>query len=115
MLGANDAWRQGWDANLSLNLWTAADLSRSAVNHYRGRGGSIIVNVASRSAHRGDDQEHLAYGAAKCGLTALTKGTARGFAADDVSAYVLPLVGWRPSWQREARPTLSPPPCRYAR
>lgn len=93
MLGTDDAWRDGWDANLCLNLWAAADLSRSAVKHFRGQGGGIIISVASRSAHRGDDPEHLAYGAAKGGLAALTKGIARGFAADGVLAYVLS-PGW---------------------
>jgi 3-oxoacyl-[acyl-carrier protein] reductase len=53
----------------------------------------VIVNVASRSAHRGDDAEHLAYGAAKGGLLALTKGIARGFASERILAYAV-APGW---------------------
>ena len=53
----------------------------------------MIVNVASRSAHRGDDTEHLAYGAAKGGLLALTKGIARGFASERILAYAV-APGW---------------------
>ncbi|MFJ8533944.1 SDR family NAD(P)-dependent oxidoreductase [Streptomyces sp. NPDC093591] len=86
-------WRRGWAGNLALNLLGPADLSRNAVLHFRERGGGIVVSVSSRSAHRGDDAEHLAYGAAKAGLLALTKGIARGFAADGVLAYSV-APGW---------------------
>jgi 3-oxoacyl-[acyl-carrier protein] reductase len=86
-------WRQGWADNLALNLTGPADLSRNAVLHFRERDGGIVVSVSSRSAHRGDDAEHLAYGAAKAGLLALTKGIARGFAADGVLAYSV-TPGW---------------------
>ncbi|MEU6145605.1 SDR family oxidoreductase [Streptomyces sp. NPDC047081] len=86
-------WRQGWADNLALNLTGPADLSRNAVLHFRERGGGIVVSVSSRSAHRGDDGDHLAYGAAKAGLLALTKGIARGFAADGVLAYSV-APGW---------------------
>ena len=51
------------------------------------------MNVASRSSHRGDDAEHLAYGAAKGGLLALTKGIARGYAKDGILAYAV-APGW---------------------
>lgn len=87
------AWRDGWDANLALNLQAPAELSRAAVLHFREHGGGALVNVASRSSHRGDDAEHLAYGAAKGGLLALTKGIARGFAAENVLAYAV-APGW---------------------
>ena len=88
-----DLWSQGWRDNIALNLVAPADLCREAVNHFRGVGGGIIVNVTSRSAHRGDDAEHLAYGAAKGGLQALTKGIARGFARDGICAYAV-APGW---------------------
>ncbi|MFI7480927.1 SDR family NAD(P)-dependent oxidoreductase [Kocuria sp. M1R5S2] len=86
-------WQEGWDANLALNLQAPADLCREAVLHFREHGGGAVVNVVSRSAHRGDDAGHLAYGAAKGGLLALTKGIARGFAADGVLAYAV-APGW---------------------
>jgi 3-oxoacyl-[acyl-carrier protein] reductase len=67
--------------------------SRQTIQHFRLIGGGIIVNVTSRSAHRGDDADHLAYGAAKGGLLALTKGIARGYAKDSVLAYAV-APGW---------------------
>jgi 3-oxoacyl-[acyl-carrier protein] reductase len=93
--GLDDAvgWAEGWEANLALNLMAPADLCRAAVLHFREVGGGIVVNVTSRSAHRGDDAEHLAYGAAKGGLLALTKGIARGFGRDGVLAYAV-APGW---------------------
>ncbi|VXC14123.1 Short-chain dehydrogenase [Arthrobacter sp. 9AX] len=86
-------WQRGWQANYQLNLLAPADLCREAILGFRKRGGGIIVNVTSRSAHRGDDAEHLAYGAAKGGLLALTKGIARGYAAENILAYAV-APGW---------------------
>ena len=87
------AWQQGWQANYELNLLAPADLCREAIRGFRKRGGGIIVNVTSRSAHRGDDAGHLAYGAAKGGLLALTKGMARGYGRDNILAYAV-APGW---------------------
>ncbi|KUF06799.1 SDR family NAD(P)-dependent oxidoreductase [Leucobacter sp. G161] len=86
-------WDAGWEANLGLNLIAPAELSRRAILHFRKRRGGIIVNLASRSSHRGDDAEHLAYGAAKGGLLALTKGIARGYGHEGVLAYAV-APGW---------------------
>lgn len=88
-----ETWAEGWTQNLQLNLQSPADLCRAAILHYQRHGGGIIVNVASRSSHRGDDAEHLAYGAAKGGLLALTKGIARGFGQDNILAYAV-APGW---------------------
>ncbi|UOQ90521.1 SDR family oxidoreductase [Agromyces endophyticus] len=92
-IDSDAGWQEGWDRNLALNLRAPAELCRLAVLHFRERGGGIIVNVTSRSAHRGDDAEHLAYGAAKGGLLALTKGIARGYGRDGVLAYAV-APGW---------------------
>ncbi len=86
-------WNSGWETNLQINLIAAADLCRSAIRHFQANEGGIIINMASRSSHRGDDAEHLAYGAAKGGLLALTKGIARGFAHENILAYAL-APGW---------------------
>lgn len=89
-------WDLGWQENLDLNLLAPADLTRRAILHFRGRGPAldgIIVNITSRSAHRGDDADHLAYGAAKAGLLALTKGVARAHGRDRVLAYAV-APGW---------------------
>jgi NAD(P)-dependent dehydrogenase (short-subunit alcohol dehydrogenase family) len=89
----DDGWADGWRDNLALNLQAPADLCRYAIEHFRAHGGGTIVNVASRSSHRGDDAEHLAYGAAKGGLLALTRGIARGYARESVLAYAV-APGW---------------------
>ena len=86
-------WSRGWQANLALNLTAPADLCRLAIQHFRRIVGGIIVNVVSRSSHRGDDTDHLAYGAAKGGLLALSNGLARGFARDNILAYAV-APGW---------------------
>lgn len=88
-----DAWAEGWDANMQLNLLSAADLCREALLTFREQGGGAIINMTSRSAHRGDDAEHLAYGAAKAGLLSLTKGIARGYGRLGVCAYAI-APGW---------------------
>lgn len=91
------AWEEGWQSNIQVNLKAPADLCRLAINHYSLNGGGIIINMASRSSHRGDGPEHLAYGAAKGGLLALTKGIARGYGHQNVLAYAL-----APGWVRTA-------------
>ncbi|GAA4478737.1 SDR family oxidoreductase [Microbacterium panaciterrae] len=88
-----EAWLTGWEANLGLNLLAPAELCRRAILHFADNGGGVIVNLASRSSHRGDDAEHLAYGAAKGGLLALTKGIARSYGRDGVLAYAI-APGW---------------------
>jgi 3-oxoacyl-[acyl-carrier protein] reductase len=92
-LDDDGVWQQGWEANYELNLLAPADLCRQAILGFRKGGGGIIVNVTSRSAHRGDDAEHLAYGAAKGGLLALTKGIARGYGKENILAYAV-APGW---------------------
>ncbi|MDV7473222.1 SDR family NAD(P)-dependent oxidoreductase [Acinetobacter lactucae] len=86
-------WIKGWETNLQVNLQAPADLCRYAIMHFQENGGGIIINMASRSSHRGDGPEHLAYGAAKGGLLALTKGIARGYGDKNILAYAL-APGW---------------------
>ncbi|WP_193369694.1 SDR family NAD(P)-dependent oxidoreductase [Pelagibius marinus] len=91
------AWVRSWAENIQVNLQAPADLCRHAIRHFQAIGGGIIVNMASRSSHRGDGPEHLAYGAAKGGLLALTKGIARGYAHENILAYAI-----APGWVRTA-------------
>ncbi|MBK4771241.1 MAG: SDR family oxidoreductase [Pantoea sp. Morm] len=91
------AWEDGWQSNIQVNLKAPADLCRMAIQHYSLKGGGIIINMASRSSHRGDGPEHLAYGAAKGGILALTKGIARGYGHQNVLAYAV-----APGWVRTA-------------
>jgi len=92
-LEPTSAWEQGWRTSLLVNLEVPADFCRLAIQHFQVTGEGVIVNMASRSSHRGDDAEHLAYGAAKGGLLALTKGISRSFATQRAIAYAV-APGW---------------------
>lgn len=92
-IASTQDWRAGWQDNMALNLTAPAELCRLSLLHFKQRQGGIIINITSRSAHRGDDADHLAYGAAKGGLLALTKGIARGYGSDNVLAYAI-APGW---------------------
>lgn len=87
------SWEQGWNINLQVNLLAPAALCRLAIQHNREFGEGIIINMASRSSHRGDDADHLAYGAAKGGLLALTRGIARSYSTQATLAYAV-APGW---------------------
>ncbi len=82
-----DDWLAGWERSMRINLTSAAQLCRRAVEHFTARGGGIVVNVASRAAHNGDDIEHLQYGASKAGMLALNRTIARKCAKDGILAY----------------------------
>lgn len=82
-------WQEGWENNIAINLTAPAALCRLALLHFKLLHGGIIINITSRSAHRGDDANHLAYGAAKGGLLALTKGIARGYGHQNILAYAI--------------------------
>jgi 3-oxoacyl-[acyl-carrier protein] reductase len=87
------AWDDAWMRTLRVNLVAVADLCRAAVEHYRSRGGGIVINIASRAAFRGDEPDYIQYAASKGGMIALTKSLARGFARDGVIAYAV-APGW---------------------
>lgn len=90
-ISATDAeWSAGWSRTLQINLQSAADLCRLAVQHFQERGGEgRIVNLASRAAHRGDSPAHWPYAAAKAGLVAVTKSIARGYAREGIYAFAI--------------------------
>ncbi len=88
-------WNAGWSENMAINLRAPADLCRHAILHFESTGEGIIINMCSRSSHRGDDADHLAYGAVKGGLLALTKGISRSFAQKGTLAYAI-----APAWVR---------------
>jgi 3-oxoacyl-[acyl-carrier protein] reductase len=80
-------WLADWERTMRINLYSAAQLCRRAVLHFRQRGGGILINVASRAAHRGDSIDHLQYGASKAGMLALNRSIARNTARDNILAY----------------------------
>jgi 3-oxoacyl-[acyl-carrier protein] reductase len=83
------AWVQAWDRTMAVNLTAAGLLCRSAIGHFRERGGGRIVNIASRAAFRGDQPDYLAYAASKAGVVALTRSIARAFGKDGITAFAV--------------------------
>ena len=78
-----------WTETLRINLIAPAHLCRFAIAHFRERGGGTIINIASRPAFRGDRPPFLHDGAAKGAIVSLTRGIARWYGADNVTAFVL--------------------------
>ena len=85
----HDAWLDGWERTMRINLTASAELCRLAVLHFRERGGGRIVNVASRAAYRGDSPKHWHYAASKAGMIGMTKSIARGYAAENILAFAV--------------------------
>jgi NAD(P)-dependent dehydrogenase (short-subunit alcohol dehydrogenase family) len=79
------AWQQGWQKTFALNLFGAANAAFLAMRSMRKNGGGRIINVASRSAWRGET-EFADYGASKAGMVNLTRSIARACAKDDIIA-----------------------------
>ncbi|MDA0230905.1 MAG: SDR family NAD(P)-dependent oxidoreductase [Proteobacteria bacterium] len=86
-------WHASWARTLQVNLQAPGDLCRAAIQHYRTRGGGIIVNVTSRGAYRGEQPEYCHYSASKGGLGSLTRTISRAFGKDGVLAYAVS-PGW---------------------
>ena len=82
-------WQAAWSRTLTVNLASAADLCRLAVQHFREHGGGRIVNVASRAAFRGDSPQHWHYAASKGGMVAMTRTIARAYAAENILAFAV--------------------------
>ena len=87
-----DAWRSGWQRTFAVNLFGAADLAWLALRVMRGNAAGPhgvrgrIVNVTSRSAHRGE-LTFADYGASKAALQNLTKSLARSCAGHGIVAF----------------------------
>lgn len=83
-------WLDAWEDTLRINLTSAAQLSRFAVQHWHERGvGGRLVHVASRAAYRGDSPAHWHYAAAKGGMVAMHKTIARAYAKDGILSYAI--------------------------
>ena len=82
-----EIWLSDWQRTLRINLLAAAQLCRRAVEHFRACGGGILINVSSRSGKRGDNIDHLHYGASKAGMLALNRTIARDCAGENILAY----------------------------
>jgi NAD(P)-dependent dehydrogenase (short-subunit alcohol dehydrogenase family) len=83
------AWRAGWQRTFDVNVFGAAHLCWLAMRQMRAQGGGgIIINIASRAAHRGE-LTAADYGASKAALVNLTKSIARSCARDDIVAVAI--------------------------
>lgn len=80
-----EAWQRGWQRTFALNLFGAANAAFLAMRSMRKNGGGRIINVASRSAWRGET-EFADYGASKAGMVNLTRSIARACAKDNIIA-----------------------------
>jgi len=88
-----DQWRQDWQRTLQVNTRAVADLCRHAILHFKGRGGGAIVNIASRAGFRGDFPDSMHYAASKGAVVALTRSIAKGYAKENILAYIV-APGW---------------------
>jgi NAD(P)-dependent dehydrogenase (short-subunit alcohol dehydrogenase family) len=86
----DDEWRAGWTRTLEVNVVAPATLTRLAVQHFRKRGGGIVITLSSWVAQRGPSNPALvAYAASKAAVTNVTQTVARHHAKEGVLAYVV--------------------------
>lgn len=83
-----EKWRAGWQRTFEVNVFGAANLAWLAIPRMLERGGGVIINVASRAAHRGE-LTFPDYGASKAALVNLTKSLARALAKDRIAAFAI--------------------------
>jgi NAD(P)-dependent dehydrogenase (short-subunit alcohol dehydrogenase family) len=86
----DEEWHTAWARTMTVNLQSAADLSKLAVSHFLDLGiPGRIVNVASRAAFRGDSAQHWHYAASKGGMVAMTRTIARSYAAEGILCFAV--------------------------
>ena len=84
----DEVWLEMWDRTMTVNLKSAALLSKWFLRHHLNqKSEGIIINIASRASYRGDTQEYAAYAASKAGMVALTKSMARDYSQRGVICY----------------------------
>jgi 3-oxoacyl-[acyl-carrier protein] reductase len=84
-----EEWDRAWRWALDANLIATAHLCRLAILHFRERGGGTIIGISGRIGVRGDAPDTLPDGASKGGIISLIRGIARGFAKENVSAFLV--------------------------
>lgn len=101
-----EEWRGEWRRTMQVNSQALADLCRYAILEFKKAGGGAIVNVSSRAAFRGDMPNSMHYAASKGAVLALTRSIAKGYAKDNIQAYII-----APGWVATERvlPTLNKP------
>jgi 3-oxoacyl-[acyl-carrier protein] reductase len=84
-----EEWDRTWKWAANANLVAIAHQCRLAVLHFRERGGGIIIAISGRHSHRGDAPDTLPDGTTKGAQVALIRGIARGFATENISAFLV--------------------------
>jgi NAD(P)-dependent dehydrogenase (short-subunit alcohol dehydrogenase family) len=77
-----------WKKTFDTNLLSAVHISYWAIAEMRKRGSGKIINIASRSAFRGETEYH-AYAASKAALVNFTRCLARTYATENILAYAV--------------------------
>lgn len=83
-----DEWTTHWNDTLNTNLMSAVNLSYWTIRHMKSRNAGKIINIASRSAFRGET-DHIAYAVSKAGMISLTRCLARAHAKDGILVYAV--------------------------
>ncbi len=87
---SDEVWDKVWASSWQTNVKSPSDLLRGAVRHYRKAGGGIIITISSWNAQRGStNPATIAYAATKAGIMAATKTIARGYAKENILAYII--------------------------
>jgi len=85
-----EAWDEVWSESVAVNVLAPSRLMRHAVHHYLDHGGGALVTISSWVAQRGmTNPEGIAYAATKSALMAATKTIARGYAKQNILAYIV--------------------------
>jgi NAD(P)-dependent dehydrogenase (short-subunit alcohol dehydrogenase family) len=86
----DETWDRVWAETYQVNVKAPADLLKQAVLHYRAAGGGIVITISSWNAQRGSTNPlTIAYAASKAAIMAATKTIARGFAKENILAYIV--------------------------
>ena len=86
----DEVWERIWAETLQVNVKAPADLLRGAVRHFRQSGGGTIITISSWNAQRGSTNPvTIAYAASKAAVMAATKTIARGYARENILAYIV--------------------------
>jgi len=84
------AWDRVWETTMSVNVLAPARLLRHAVRHFSERGGGIAITISSWNGQRGSTNPRaIAYAASKAAIRAAAQTIARGYAKENVLAYVV--------------------------
>ena len=82
------AWLKQWTDTLNANLMGAVNMTYCCIPHMKKHGGGKIINIASRSAFRGET-DYIAYAVSKAGMINFTRCVARALARDNILAYAV--------------------------